>query len=188
MFILRSLCRFVNGVFCEKAGMGGKFREGSGNERPLCRQIANGEMDSWKYAALVSHFLQKAWCQEKCLPRGAVHAHGPFRGTAPRGGHSVLPRGESGLRRMEAKKAQSLSDLGLAEGASHECAETRAFRAGGARSRGQFRRAIAPGRGLFRPRNALNNCPCARATLCCFETANAVGSILGERITPTSGQ
>ena len=64
-----------------------------------------------KYAALVSHFRQKAWCQEKCLPRGAVHAHGPFRGTAPRGGHSALPRGESGLRRMQAKKHRILAIL-----------------------------------------------------------------------------
>ena len=86
------------------------------------------------------------------------------------------------------KSRRILSDLGLAEGASHECAETRAFRASGARSRGQFRRAIAPDRGLFRPRAALNNCPCARATLCCFESAIAVGSILGERITPKPDQ
>jgi len=86
------------------------------------------------------------------------------------------------------QKAQTLSDLGLAEGASHECAETRAFRASGARSRGQFRRAIAPDRGLSRPRTAPNNCECARATLCCFETAIAVGSILGERITPKPDQ
>ena len=141
-----------------------------------------------KYAALVSHFRQKAWCQEKCLPRGAVHAHGPFRGTAPRGGHSALPRGESGVRRMEVKIAQSFSDLGAAEGASPTWAETRAFRASGARSRGQFRRAIAPDRGLSQPRTAPNNCPCARATLCCFETAIAVGSILGERITPKPDQ
>jgi hypothetical protein len=36
------------------------------------------------------------------------------------------------------KTPRDLSDLGPAEGASHECAETRAFRAGGARSRGQI--------------------------------------------------
>jgi hypothetical protein len=85
----------------------------------------------------VASFFQNAWCQEKCLPRGAVLALGPFRGTAPRGGHSALPRGESGVRRVETKIAQSREDLGAAEGALHECAETRAFRAGGARSRGQ---------------------------------------------------
>jgi hypothetical protein len=52
------------------------------------------------------------------------------------------------------KTPRDLSDLGLAEGASHECAETRAFRAGGARSRGQFRRAIGPDRGHYWPRAA----------------------------------
>ena len=82
-----------------------------------------------------------------------------FQGTAPRGGHSALPRGESGVRRMEVKIAQSLGDLGAAEGASRECAETRALLASGARSRGQLCRAIAPDRGHFRPRAAPQQLP-----------------------------
>ena len=68
------------------------------------------------------------------------------------------------------KSTQNLSDLGLAEGASHECAETRAFRASGARSRGQFRRAIAPDRGPFRPRAAPKSDACVLVTLCYTET------------------
>ena len=138
MLIIRYLCQFVNGVFCEKEGMGVKFREVSGSATKLCLSwpIANRVIST--ALVLVSSLLQNAWCQEKCLPRGAVHALGPFRGTAPRGGHSALPRGESGVRRMEVKIVQSLSDLGAAEGASPIWAETRGFRPGGARSRGQL--------------------------------------------------
>jgi hypothetical protein len=136
-----------------------KFREESGNVQPRCYWVAGRELESKKFKTLVSSFLQNAWRQEKCLPRGAVLALGPFRGTAPRGGHSALPRGESGVRRMEAKIAQSLGNLGLAEGASHECAETRGFRPGGARSRGQLCRAIAPDRGQFGLRSAPQQSP-----------------------------
>ena len=125
-----------------------KFREVSGSDdqtfvswSPIANRVISTAL------VLVSCLLQNAWCQEKCLPRGAVHALGPFRGTAPRGGHSALPRGESGVCRVDGIIGQILSSLSTAEGASPAWAETRGFRPGGARSRGQLRRAIAPDRG-----------------------------------------
>lgn len=47
--------------------------------------------------------------KRKCLPRGAVRALGPFRGTAPRGRHSALPRGESGSVAWRGKRVASVT-------------------------------------------------------------------------------
>ena len=135
---------------------------------------------SQQLSVLVSSLLQNAWCQEKCLPRGAVHALGPFRGTAPRGGHSALPRGESGVRRMEAKSRRVSAILVRRRGRHPYGPRPAPSGQAGLGRAANYRRAIAPDRGLFRPRSAPNNRQCASATLCHFDTAIAADSILGD--------
>jgi hypothetical protein len=118
----------------------------------------------------------------------AVHAIGPFRGTAPRGGHSALPRGESGLRCMEAENERSSSDLGLAEGASRECAETRVL----PDRRGSVARPVSPRDSTrprpFWPRAAPKKSEGIGDTLCDTDASIAGDSILSERITPKCAQ
>ena len=112
--------------------------------------------------ALAVPFPEVALCPVVCLPRGAVLASGPFRGTAPRGRpRSCLVVSPA----LVALAAWSRERVGFVVRARDRhthvprpaaACRGRATReqAGGARPRGPLGRAVGPGRGRFRPRGA----------------------------------